>query len=156
MRICPAVLSLLTVVVFPLSLAAQHTPMVSVDSIVRPATAMSSGDYTPSSIVMIENRAKVLGNRTTASGTRYFAVKDSDLVGKKPEEIVQSLAPAAIQAGDGVKKMEVLVNLQKPITLYTNADQPAYIGTVVAQAAGLRQIEVHSSIFTNDLTIVGK
>ena len=149
-------LSVAAVVLLPASLSAQRTPIVSADSVVRPASAMSSGDYTPSSLVMIENRARTLGDRCDASGTRYFAVKDSDLIGKKPQEIVQLLAPTAIKAGDGVRKMEVLVDLQKPIMIYTNPGQSAYIGTVVAQGSGLRQIEVHSSIFANDLTIVGK
>jgi hypothetical protein len=127
-------------------------------SLVRSSNAATagavSGTVTPSSLVMIENRARVLGNRL-ANGIRYFAVTDSDLIGKTPAEIMQRLSPSPIRAGDGVRSMEIVVDLKRPLTLYTSGGEPN-IGTAIIQASpSLRQVEIHSSIFAN-LTVIDK
>jgi hypothetical protein len=144
------------VVSLPTCLHAQRPPALSTDSLVRSSAATASGTYTPSTVAMIENRARTLGDRVDGSGTRYFAVTDADLIGKKPEEIIQRLSPTIITAGDQVRKMEILVDLQRPITLYTDAKQPVNIGTAIVQGAGLNNIDVHSSIFANAVQVVTK
>jgi hypothetical protein len=130
-----------------------------VGSLVRPSTAaassarsvVTSGAVTPSSLVI--NRARIFGSQTSASGTRYWAVRDSDLIGKTPDEIIQRLSPSPVRAGDGVRTMEIVVDLKHPITLY----QQANIGTVVVESSpSLRQIQVHSSIFATNLTVIPK
>jgi hypothetical protein len=141
-------------VYLPPCLHAQRPPALSTDSLVRASAATASGTYTPSALAMIENRARTLGNRVNGSGTRYFAVTDADLIGKKPEEIIQRLSPAIITAGDRVQKMEILVDLQRPITLYTDANQPVNIGTAIVQGERLRNIDVHSRIFANAVQVV--
>jgi hypothetical protein len=69
---------------------AQSAPAVMARSIASAATAPAPDGidgYTPSTLVMIENRARTLGERASASGQMYFVVKDTDLAGKSPEEI---------------------------------------------------------------------
>lgn len=130
-------------------------------SLVRSTTAATSGaasgTVTPSSLVMIENRARVLGNQTSASGTRYFAVTDSDLVGKTPDQIIHLLSPTAISTADGVRTMEIVVDLKRPLTLYNSTGEQINIGTAIVQGSpSFRQIEVHSSILASDLTVIDK
>lgn len=140
----------------PTCVHAQHPPTLSTDSLVRSSAATDSGTYTASTLVMIENRARTLGDRVNGSDTRYFAVTDADLIGKKPEEIIQRLSPTTITAGDQVRKLEIMVDLQRPITLYTDPNQPVNIGTATVQGAGLKNIDVHSSIFANAIQVVTK
>jgi len=105
---------------------------------------------------MIENRAKTLGNQASGSRTRYFAAKDSDVVGKKPSDVLERLSPPAVKPGDNVRKMEIVIDLKRPITLYSSPTQPVNIGTVVVQALGITNIDVHSTIFTNKIKVVAK
>jgi hypothetical protein len=105
---------------------------------------------------MIENRARVFGNQVSASGTQYFSVTDSDLVGKTPAEIIKRLSPAPVSPGDNVRALDIVVTLRHPLTLYTGGSEPN-IGTAVIQAgSSARPIEVHSYIFGADLTVINK
>ena len=137
-------------------LCAQQRPAVPMDSIVRPAAAASSTSYTPSSLVMIENRAKTLGSRLSASGTQYFAVRDADLIGKTPDEVLTRLSPPVITPGAGLRQVDIVVDLQRPITLFPAADRPANIGTAVVQSMGFTNIAVNSAISGAQITVLPK
>ena len=137
-------------------LFAQQPPRISTDSLVPSSTTVSSGTYTPSTLVMIENRARVLGNRLSASGTRYFAVTDADLVGKTPDEVLRRLSPPVITAVGGLRQIDIVVDLQRPITLFPTADQPANVGTAVVQSSGFNNIAVNSIITGAQLTVIPK
>jgi hypothetical protein len=138
------------------SLCAQQSPRIPTDSVVRPSTTVSSGTYTPSTLVMIESRARTLGNRPSASGTRYFAVTDADLIGKTPDEVLKRLSPPVITAVGGLRQIDVVVDLQRPITLFPTADQPANVGTAVVQSSGFNNIAVNSIIAGAQLTVIPK
>lgn len=165
------VLSLALLIAGPCGLRAAGPPSAATGSVANSATSVTSGvtsnpsgalsgatpgNVTPSSLVMIENRARVFGNQASASGTRYFSVTDSDLIGKTPAEIVKRLSPAPVSAADGVRALEIVVALRHPLTLYTDGGEPN-IGTAVVQSApSATPIEVNSYIFGADLTVVNK
>jgi probable HAF family extracellular repeat protein len=50
-------------------------------SISRSAAAPAAEGYTQSTLVMIQNRARTLGQQASASSGKYFVVKDADLAG---------------------------------------------------------------------------
>ena len=96
---------------------------------------------------MIKNRARTFPNQVTASRTRYFAATDA--------QTLRLLSPIEIKSGDPVRQVEIFIELQKPITMSADAGKPAYVGTAIIEAPStLRQ--VHSSIFVNGLTVIGK
>jgi hypothetical protein len=157
----------------PCVLNAAGPPPAATSSFVNSATSVTSGatsnpssdasgatpgNVTPSSLVMIKNRARVFGSQIdAANGVRYFAVSDSDLIGKTPAEIIQRLSPTPISSGNGLRDMEIVVELRHPLTLYTDGTTEPNIGTAVVQASSsARPIEVHSYIFGADLTVIDK
>src|SRR5262249_38376334 len=103
--------------------------------------------------VMIENRGRVLANRTSADGTRYFELKAIDLAGLTEAQILQRLNPAPVTATQGVRKFESVVDLPTPVVIYTSDKQPVNIGTVTVQGP-VKNLEVHANIVSSDLTIV--
>lgn len=121
------------------------------------ASGATPGDITPSSLVMVKNRARVYGNQIRPNGTEYFYASDSDLAGKTEAEIIQRLSPPPVRAGDGTRDMEIVVELKHPLTLYTDGSTEPNIGTAVIQGSpSARPIEVHSYIFGADLTVINK
>ena len=122
------------------------------------ASGATPGNVTPSSLVMIKNRARVFGAQIdAANGVRYFAVSDSDLIGKTPAQIIQRLSPAPATSGGGLRDVEIVVELRHPLTLYTDGSVEPNIGTAVVQGSSpASPIEVHSYIFGADLTVVNK
>jgi len=144
---------IVTMLLSTLSLA-QHPPIPSTNSIVQSATSGASGTFSPSEVVMIKNRARVLGNKVDGSGTRYFAVTDSDLIDKTPQEVVQRLSPPTITSGDRVRNMDIVVDLQHPVTIYAPADQPPSIGTVTISDSDVHSVEVNSFVLINDLRVI--
>jgi hypothetical protein len=109
--------------------------------------------YSPSSFVMITNRARTLGDQVNASGTRYFSVKSADLQGMTSEQVARRLAPPEVKATDGVRSMDILVDIERPVTARSSG--PAYVGTALVDAA-TRQISVQSTIIANGLRVIGK
>lgn len=166
------ILSLAILIVAPCLLRAAGPPPAATSSLANSATSVTSGvksnpssaasgatpgNITPSSLVMIDNRARVYGNQTSASGTKYFSVTDSDLIAKTPSEVIQRLSPPPVRAGDGTRTMQIVVELRHPLTLYTDGTAEPNIGTAVVQASpSARPIEVHSYIFGADLTVMRK
>ena len=51
-----------------------------------------------SGLVLIANRARTLGDQVSASRTRYFVVRDTDLLGQPPDAILKRLSPTPISA----------------------------------------------------------
>lgn len=107
---------------------------------------------------LIKNRARVLSDETTASGTRYFAVSERDVAGKSPSEVLGLLRPKTVQPDDGVRKMQVLVDLtrSRPMSISSKRGEPATVGTVFAEGHGLHRLDVESVIRTPRMTVVGR
>jgi hypothetical protein len=134
---------------------AQHTPGLSAAAVMNESAATATSTNDPSAIVMIENRARVLANRASAGGTRYFEVRSSDLAGKTPDQVIQRLSPSVISQGEFVRKVELVVDLQRPLTIVTNGSQPVNIGTASFQG-NVANVEVHANIISSDITIISK
>jgi hypothetical protein len=134
---------------------AQSGPAVMARSIARSAAAPAPEGYTQSTLVMIENRARSLGDRTSASGQKYFVVKDADLAGKSPEEVIRRLSPSAIGTVNQVRELNILVELDRPLTILAASGEPVNIGTATVERS-VRQIDVRSIILANAITIVNK
>lgn len=115
--------------------------------------ASASNVFTYSTQIMIENRARTLGNKLSGSGTRYFAAVDSDLRGLTPQQALQRLSPPPINPGDGVRKVEISIDLQRPLTMEARPGDSVDIGTAVINSGGLQNVEVQSSIFTSGVTV---
>ncbi len=140
---------------------AQQAPASFAGSLVRSATPSISTDAAsrtmpPSAQVLVHNRARVYGDRVAANGTRYFYLSDSALRGKTPDELLRSLSPAAVVASEKVREIQSVVNLNHPLTLYADRDQSIDIGTAIIQGVGSKNVEAHTSIVMQRLTILPK
>src|SRR5258708_3325912 len=122
-------------------------------SIARSAAAPAPEGYTQPTLLMIENRARTLGQRATVNGEKYFVVKDADLAGKSPEEMIRRLSPSTI--GAGIRELNILVELDRPLTILAASGESVNVGTATVERA-VRQIEVRSIILANGITIVNK
>ena len=119
----------------------------------RPGSSPAQAAPSPSAFVMTKNRARTLGDELSASQTRYFAVTDADLQGRTNDEILRRLMPKEVKANDGVRRMEILIDVRRPVTVTASA--PTYIGTASIDAA-TRRIEVNSTITVTGLKVVRK
>jgi hypothetical protein len=113
--------------------------------------------FSPATEIMVQNRARTLGNSLSGSGTRYFAATDTDLKGLSPAQALARLSPPPVSAANGVRKLEISINLQQPLIVEARSGQPIDIGTAVVQAAGgVQNVEVHASIFFDGITVLNK
>jgi hypothetical protein len=137
----------------------QPVPRDSARSTAASANATATGlgrHYTPSTLVMIRNRARTFGDRSSASGTRYFFANDVDIAGKAPALQLERLNPPAIRENDAVRQMEVFIELLRPTTIESNSGQPIFLGTTIIEAPAARKIVVNSNIVATDLKIIAK
>lgn len=132
----------------------------------RSFTSTSAGVGTPSSagasvvnslkIAEIKNRARVLGDKSSASRTRYVSITDEDLRGASTsQEVLKRLAPAPVKADQGIKRVEVVVDLEHPIFLRVPRDQIALVGTVLVEGR-VNDLVVNSSIYKAHVTVTPK
>jgi hypothetical protein len=103
---------------------------------------------------MIQNRYRTLGNNLSGGGDRYFAASDRDVQGLSPQQALRRLSPPAVSAAQGVRTLDIAINLTEPLTVEAQPGQLVEIGTAVVHAAGLRQVEVNTSIFTNGIRVL--
>lgn len=145
-------------------LYAQGAPVsaASIGSLVRSTGAGSAatgpGVRSPSEIVSIKNRARLLGDQPSPSGTRYFAVTDSAIRDLRPDQLRERLSPTVIKAGDGVRRLDIVVEVRRPLTVRSSPGaSEVYIGTALVEAGpALNDIEVRASIFTSGITVITK
>ncbi len=108
--------------------------------------------YTPATIAMIENRAKVNANKTVA-GVRYFSVTDADLNGKTGAALLERLSPEAIKDPKGLHRVEIVVDIKRPHVVREPANKPLAIGTTTLEGK-VGNILVNSNILSSQLIIV--
>lgn len=152
--------ALLALLASPAALA-QNLISSATGSVVRSSLTAASGSAATQSPdltteTMIRNRSRVFGDRVTASGEKYWSVADADLQGKAADQIKQRLSPAPISMRDGVRDMNVLVDLKRHLTVFTTPDHPVDIGTATVDGKDLHSIAVTSIISASGLTIVTK
>lgn len=129
-----------------------------ISSLARSAAAAKAAGGSPASIMSVKNRARTLGDQPSPSATRYFSVSDADLRGLTPAQVNTRLSPTEIRAGDGIRRVEIVVEIQRPLNIRTTSvDVPVQIGTATLEASPLlKDIEVKASIFTSRIQIVSK
>jgi hypothetical protein len=139
-------------------LIAQSVPTFSngINTVVRSAEAAkpTTASFDPSTIEMVKNRARTFGDQVSGAGKRYWALTDADIQGKTAEQIQRLLTPSEVKPGDGVRVMDIVVELLGPIKILSSPDKPVYIGTAQVDARAARKIEVNSNIVVNGITIV--
>lgn len=102
---------------------------------------------------MTRNRARTLGDRASATGDRYFSVTDFDLQGKTEDEIVRRLAPKEVTAPEGVRRLHIVVDVERPLTIRATGNVSA--GTAVI-ARAVRHAEINSTVRVNQLKVIAK
>ena len=142
------------------AVVAQNVISSASGSFVRSSLAAASGAVTTGSPdlgteIMFRNRSRVFGDRIV-DGRRYWSVVDADVNGKSNDQVLQRLAPAPILARDGVRELDILVDVKRHLTVFTTPDRPVDIGTATVDAKDVRSISVTSIISASGLTIVTK
>ncbi len=146
---------LFLICIAPLAAVAQQIP--SSEIVVQPATTATAETFSAADIALIENRARVFRDRLSASGTRYWAVTDRDLVGKSPQAVAAALAPSAITGA--VRKVEVVVDVNRPIAVAPEPKKDLNIGTVtLTPAAAMKDTNIQANTYISapNLRIVRK
>jgi hypothetical protein len=102
----------------------------------------------------IKDRAKAYGEQAAPDGTRYVAITDNDVRGKSPDQIAAILAPK-VNAED-VRKLDMVIDLKRPVTLSSNTNEPVNIGTAQVTAASHLNLDVRSQISISKVKVVPK
>jgi hypothetical protein len=122
---------------------------------VNPASA-ANVVFSPTTALMVANRARTLGDKPSGSGTRYFSATDLDLSKLTPQQRLQRLSPAPVVAGDGVRKLEISIDLKDPLFVEAQSGQSIDIGSADIKAQGHQNVEVNASIFLNGVNAINK
>ncbi len=119
----------------------------------RPGSLVTSwGSSSPAAMTMVTSRARALGGEASGSGTKYVAVTSRDLNGLTPAQILERLAPR-VEAGEGVKRVAIVVRLDRPLLLKVREDQPARIGTAVVDSR-VKDIRVDAVVEVRKVTVI--
>lgn len=106
----------------------------------------------PAELALISHRAKVFGDRVSAAGIQYFAARDADLFGLSREGVLNRLNTTAVTLG--VRRVEIVVDLKRPLVLHVGKTDPALVGTAIVSAEQVRNLEVRSTIFANQIVVL--
>jgi hypothetical protein len=120
---------------------------VAVSVATKPAPEPTAGTLT-----MVVNRARILGDKVDGAGTRYFAVRDSDLAGKTPAQVAERLAPAEVTPQQNVKTLDIVVALDHPLFVNTAGKEPFAIGTAILDGE-MGNLRVNSNIHLPEVKI---
>jgi hypothetical protein len=146
--------------IFVSALLLAFGPALSAQQTTAPQTISAPLSATPTNMlagantrVMIENRARVFGDRVSGGGTRYFAVTDADLAGKTESQVANILSPT-LAPSQQVRQVDIVVDLHKPVTLTSTSPAPVTIGTVTASAPeNNRPLLIVTNISTSGITV---
>lgn len=127
------------------SVAAQGGQVSAASHLFSPVTAAAN-----------VNRARTLGNTPSGSGTRYFAAADSDIANLSPRQVAERLVPKPVSAGDGVRKLEISIDLKRPLLIEAPPpSQSLNIGSAeIKGGGGYRDVEVQASIFLSGIETI--
>lgn len=114
-----------------------------------------SGQYDPLAISRVEHFSRVYGDSVSGSGTRFVAVRDQDLAkAKTSADALKLLSPATVKVGDGVRQVEVVVDLRRPIVLHVPPGTGVRVGTVLVEG-NPQQLTVDTILNVSALTVIG-
>ncbi|QOY88167.1 hypothetical protein [Paludibaculum fermentans] len=136
-------------------LRGQHTTKVLGAVVAKPVATTALPVTIAGTLTMVVNRSRVLGEKVDGSGTRYFSVRDSDLVGKTPAQVAQRLAPAVVTPKENVRTLEIVVDLERPLFVTTTGKAPFAIGTAILDGK-LNNLQVNTNITLGEVKITRK
>jgi hypothetical protein len=132
------------------TLRGQHTAKVPAAAVATPVPESIAGTLT-----MVVNRSRVLGDKVDGAGTRYFSLRDSDLVGKTPAQVTQRLTPTVVTPQQSVKTLDIVVDLDRPLFVTTTGKAPFAIGTAILDGK-VKDLQVDSNISLQEVKITRK
>jgi len=137
------------------TLRGQHTTKVLGAVVARPVATTPVPETIARTLTMVVNRSRVLGDKIDGSRTRYFSVRDSDLVGRTPAQITQLLTPAVVTPQQNVKTLDIVVALDRPLFVTTTGKAPFAIGTAILDGK-LKDLRVNTNITLREVKITRK
>jgi hypothetical protein len=136
-------------------LRGQHTTKGLGAVVAKPVATTPVPETIAGTLTMVVNRSRVLGDRVDGSGTRYFSVRDSDLIGKTPAQVAQRLAPSVVTPKENVRTLEIVVELDRPLFVSTTGKEPFAIGTAILDGK-LKDLQVNTNITLREVKITRK
>jgi hypothetical protein len=136
-------------------LQGQHTANVPGAAVAKPVATTPLPETVAGTLTMVVNRSRVLGDKVDGSGTRYFSVRDSDLVGKTPAQVTQRLTPTVVTPQQNVKTVDIVVALDRPLFVTTTGKAPFAIGTAILDGK-LKDLQVNTDITLREVKITRK
>ena len=105
--------------------------------------------------VSVKNRAATLGNGVSGSGTLYRYVTDQDVANARDSKALMELLSPKVNAGDGIRKVEMVVDLRRALSLNVPKGSTVNIGTVRVDPM-VRQLEANALVSMPELRAVGR
>lgn len=102
-------------------------------------------------IDLVRNRSRTFAGTVAGNATTYLYANSSDLKGLSPQQVLQRLTPPKVTADSGIRRQEIVIDLDRPLTLQTR--DPVHLGTAVVDHA-VRRLEVNTFIHTRGVKIV--
>jgi hypothetical protein len=137
------------------TLRGQHTAKVPAAAVATPVAATPVPESIAGTLTMVVNRSRVLGDKVDGAGTRYFSVRDSDLVGKTPAQVAQRLTPTVVTPQQSVKTLDIVVDLNRPLFVTTTGKTPFAIGTAILDGK-VKDLQVDINISLQEVKITRK
>lgn len=134
---------------------AQHATKALGNAVAKPVATTPVPVETTWTRTMVVNRSRVLGDKADGSGARYFSVRDLDLVGKTPAEVIERLAPAVVTPNENLKTLNIVVELDRPLFVTTTGTRPFAIGTAILDGK-LKDLQVNTNITLREVKITRK
>jgi hypothetical protein len=133
----------------------QRVTAVSKAAVVKPVTVSPRANNITGTQTLIINRSRVLLDSVDGAGNRYFSVRDSDLTGKTPVEVVRRLTPTPVTPEQKVKTMNIVIDIERPLFVTTTGQETFMIGTTVVDG-NVRDLQVNSDITLGTVKITKK
>lgn len=137
------------------TLRGQQTAKVPSAALARPVATTPMPAAITGTLTMVVNRSRVLADKIDGSGTRYFSVRDSDLAGKTPAQVIQRLTPAQVTPQQNVKTLDIVVAVDRPLFVTTTGQAPFAIGTAILDGK-VKDLQVNSNISLREVKITRK
>ena len=137
------------------TLRGQHTAKVPGAAVANPVATTPLPETIAGTLTMVVNRSRVLGDKVDGAGTRYFSVRDSDLVGKTPAQVTQRLTPTVVTPQQNVTTLAIVVALDRPLFVSTTGKAPFAIGTALLEGK-LKDLRVNTDITLSGVKITRK
>jgi len=133
----------------------QHAAKVPASAVANSMATTPAPETIAGTLTMVVNRSRVLADKVDGAGTRYFSVRDSDLVGKTPAQVTQRLTPTVVTPQQNVKTLDIVVAVDRPLFVTTTGKAPFAIGTAILDGK-VKDLQVDSNISLQEVKITRK